>query len=122
MGGKGFKNLRVWQKAKALAVDVYTKTETGKLARDFGLRDQIRRSAVSIASNIAEGDERNSDRESIRFFNIAKGSLAELTTQLEIAHEVTYIDTETMSTLSADCVEIGKMLGKLIQVRSAKTS
>ena len=56
--------------------------------QDFGLRDQLRRSVVSIASNLAEGDERDSDKESIKFFYITKGSLAELWTQIEIAHEL----------------------------------
>ena len=83
--GKGFEELKVWQKAKDLAVLIYKITSDGKLSKDFGLRDQIRRSAVSIASNIAEGDERETDKESVRFFYIAKGSLAELRTQLMIA-------------------------------------
>ena len=57
MGKKGFKDLIVWQKAKDLAVSVYGMTDNGSLSRDFGLRDQLRRSAVSIASNLAEGDD-----------------------------------------------------------------
>lgn len=68
MGRKGFKDLLVWQKAKELTVIIYKETRTGTLSRDFELRDQIRRSAVSIPSNIAEGDERDTDKESIRFF------------------------------------------------------
>lgn len=86
MGRRGFKELIVWQRAKDLAVMVYKVTEKGALSRDFGLRDQIRRSAVSIASNLAEGDERDTDKESIRFFYIAKGSAAELRTQIQIAY------------------------------------
>jgi len=85
MGKKGFQDLIVWQKAKNLAVTHYKASGDGVLNRDFGLRDQIRRSAVSVASNLAEGDERNSDKESVRFFSIAKGSLAELRTQIQIA-------------------------------------
>jgi four helix bundle protein len=64
----GFKDLIVWQKAKELAVRVYKMTETGGIMRDFNLKDQIRRSAVSITSNIAEGDERDTNKEAIRFF------------------------------------------------------
>lgn len=75
MGREGFKELKVWQKAKDLAVDIYRLTTEGELNSDYGLRDQIRRSAISIASNIAEGDERDTDKESVRFFYIAKGSL-----------------------------------------------
>ena len=91
MGKKGFKDLIVWQKAKDLAIKVYEVSEEGDLNRDFGLRDQARRSAVSIASNLAEGDERDTDKESVRFFYIAKGSLAELRTQMEIAYEIGYL-------------------------------
>jgi four helix bundle protein len=85
MSKRGFKELTVWQKAKDLAVTIYRLTEDGRLGKDFGLRDQIRRSAVSIASNLAEGDERGTDKEAVRFFFIAKGSVAELRTQLQIA-------------------------------------
>src|ERR1044072_3603069 len=81
MSKYGFKELIVWQKSKGLAVDIYKLTGAGRITRDFTLVDQLRRSAVSAPSNIAEGDERGSDRESIRFFYIAKGSLAELITQ-----------------------------------------
>jgi len=68
MGNKGFKDLKIWQLSKDLAVEIYKITNCGQFQRDFGLRDQIRRAAVSIASNIAEGDERNTNKESIYFF------------------------------------------------------
>jgi four helix bundle protein len=73
-----------------LAVSVYKLTVDGVVARDFGLVDQLRRSAISVPSNIAEGDERDTNRDCVRFLYIAKGSLAELITQLEIAHLVGY--------------------------------
>lgn len=114
----GYKELLVWQKAKALAVMAYTISNEGKLSKDYGLRDQLRRAAVSIASNIAEGDERDTDKEAVRFFFMAKGSLAEFRTQLEIACEVGYIQKDEFAQLDHRCVEIGKMLGKLIKVRS----
>jgi len=117
MGKKGFKDLIVWQKAKELAVFVYKITYNGSLGRDWGLRDQIRRSAVSIPSNIAEGDERNTDKESVRFFFIAKGSLAELRTQLQIAYEIEYIGKEEYESIESDCQDLGRMIGKLIKVR-----
>jgi len=69
--GKGFKSLEVWRLSVALSVRVIKLTDTPSFKRDFGLVDQIRRSAVSVPSNIAEGDERGTDRESIRFFYIA---------------------------------------------------
>ena len=121
MSRKGFKDLIVWQKAKDLAVIVYRITLQNKaLAQDFGLRDQIRRSVVSIASNLAEGDERDTDREAVRFFYIAKGSLAELKTQLEISYEVGYLEKEVFDKLEADCGEIGKMIGRLIKARQGR--
>lgn len=95
--GKGFQELLVWQKARDLAVAVYKETAEGAFTRDYGLRDQIRRSAVSIPSNIAEGDERDSDKDAIRFFYIAKGSLAELQTQLEIAQLIGYMNKAQFS-------------------------
>lgn len=87
-------------------------------SRDFGLRDQVRRSAVSIPSNIAEGDERGTNKDSVRFLYIAKGSLAELLTQLEICKEIGYISEEEFSYLSQEYTKVAKMLGKLIKVRS----
>ena len=117
MGERGFRNLVVWQKSKALAVRIYRLTGNGAFARDFVLRDQIRRAAISIASNIAEGDERDTNRDSVRFLYIAKGSLAELITQLEIAHEVGYIEQAELLELDEACAVVGRMLGSLIKVR-----
>ncbi|MBM4295435.1 MAG: four helix bundle protein, partial [Deltaproteobacteria bacterium] len=65
MGKEGFRGLVVWQKAKELAVAIYQLTDNGKISQDFGLKDQMRRAAVSICSNIAEGDERNTNKESV---------------------------------------------------------
>ncbi|GAB4483170.1 MAG: four helix bundle protein [Thermodesulfovibrionales bacterium] len=119
MGYESFKELRVWQEAKVLAVDVYKVTAKGGLARDYGLKDQMQRAAVSIASNIAERYERNSDKEFIRFLMIAKGSVSELRTQLDIAREINYIAHEAYDQLEDKCNKIGSMLIKLIQARNA---
>lgn len=121
MGKKGFKDLIVWQRAKDIAIFIYKVSEGGILGRDFGLRDQIRRSAVSIASNLAEGDERNTDKEAIHFFYIAKGSLAELQTQIQIAHEIGYLEKQLYERIEIDCIELGKMIGKLIKVRQGES-
>lgn len=110
--------LRVWQIAKEIAVKIYQLTKSKEFARDFGLRDQIQRSAVSVASNIAEGDELGSDKQSIRHFYISKGSVAELTTQLIIANEIGYVDDEIKISLLDDCDKISAMLTKLIKARS----
>ena len=117
--GKGFKELLVWQKASDLAVLIYKITNENEFKKDFGLRDQVRRSAVSVPSNIAEGDERDTDKESVRFFFIAKGSLAELRTQMEIAYKIGYIDENLFKGIEDKALEIGKMLGALIKSRTA---
>lgn len=118
MGRDGFQGLKVWQKSKDLAVQVYKITEHGMFGKDYGLRDQVRRSSVSIPSNIAEGDERDTDKEAVRHLYIAKGSAAELLTQLIIAHEVNYIDETTFKELEETCLEISGMLSRLISARS----
>jgi four helix bundle protein len=117
VGNKGFKDLIVWQRAKDLAVQIYKLTENGNMGRDFGLRDQIRRSAVSVASNLAEGDERDTDKEAIRFFYVAKGSVAELRTQIQIASEAGRLEKKLYGGLDLECEQLGKMIGSLIRAR-----
>ena len=117
-----FQKLNVWQRAKELAVFLYKLTGKGTFAKDWGLRDQIRRAAVSIPSNVAEGDELNTDRQSIKFFYIAKGSSAELLTQIIIAHEIDYLSKEDFDHVKNECQTISRMLAKLIQARSKKTN
>lgn len=114
---KGFEDLAVWKKAKELAVFIYKITSDERISKDFSLRNQIRGSAVSIASNIAEGDERETDKEAVRFFYIAKGSLAELRTQLMIALEIGSLDKGKFAEIDQYCSEIGKMLGGIIKHR-----
>ena len=114
----GFRELNVWQESKKLAVKIYQTTQDGDFGRDFNLRDQIRRAAVSIPSNIAEGDERGSNRDSVRFLYIAKGSLAEFQTQLEIAYEIGYLNKEKLKEFLDSSEAIGRMLGSLIKART----
>ena len=114
---KGFRDLRIWQKSKDLAVEIYRITNNSKFQRDFGLRDQIRKAAVSIASNIAEGDERDTNKEAVHFFHIAKGSLAELSTQLQIAAEIDYLDKMIFYDLDSRLCELARMIGSIIKVR-----
>jgi four helix bundle protein len=110
----------VWQEAKSPAVDVYKITTQGELAKDYGFRDQLQRAAVSIASNIAEGYERNSDKEFIRFLMIAKGSISESRTQLEIAKDIKYVTQDTFDLVEERCITIGSMLTRLIQSRKGE--
>lgn len=120
MGMEGFQGLRVWQESKALAVQIYKVTEAGLLRKDLALCDQMRRAAVAIPSNIAEGDERNTDKEAVRFFYIAKGSAAELLTQVIIAREIGHMDDVAFQDIERQCVGVAKKLSKLISARSAK--
>jgi four helix bundle protein len=114
-----FQELRVWQNAKEIAIRIYRLTRTKEFSKDFGLKDQMQRSAVSIASNIAEGDELGTDKQSIRHFYISKGSTAELMTQIIIANEIGYVDEITKNKLVDECDKISAMLSKLIKARSA---
>ncbi|MCL0076035.1 four helix bundle protein [Dehalococcoidia bacterium] len=117
MGKAGFRELRVWQRSKNLAVHIYQITNSGDFAKDYGLGDQIRRAVVSIPSNIAEGDERETDKEAIRYFYIAKGSSAEVLTQAAIALEIGYIPIETFEEIEKGRIEVSSMLSKLISAR-----
>lgn len=114
----GFQELRVWQLGKELAVAEYEMTSEKHFKSDYGLVDQMRRAAVSIPSNIAEGDERGSNKDAVRFLHIAKGSLAELKTQFVIAREINYIDATTLECMDEKCRILGKMIGSLIKART----
>jgi four helix bundle protein len=113
-----FQDLKVWQRAKDLAVCIYKITAQGKFFKDYGLRDQIRRAAVSISSNISEGDELGTDKLSIRHFYIAKGSSAEVFTQAIISLEIGYITKEEYDHIEEECLAISSMLTRLIQSRT----
>jgi len=94
-------------------------SNTGLFARDFGLRDQLRRSAVSIASNISEGFERDGNKEFRQFLFIAKGSVGEVSTQLYVALDVGYISEEKFFEMKNQADEIGRMLGGLLKYLSS---
>ena len=113
-----FRELKVWQRGKDLAVSIYKLTVHGTFSKDFGLRDQIRRAAVSIPSNIAEGDELGSDKKAIRYFYTAKGSSAEVFTQAIISKEIGYITKEESEYVEEECKAISGMLTMLIKARS----
>jgi four helix bundle protein len=115
--GDGFRELQVWQRAKDLAVHFYKVTNSTLFSRDYGLRDQIRWAAVSVASNVAEDDERDTNKDSVRFLYMAKGSIAEIITQTIIAKDIGYLDDNEFGHILNECETIGKMLGKLIKVR-----
>lgn len=113
-----FRELKVWQRAKDLAVYIYKETSRGDFAKDYGLREQIRRASVSIASNIAEGDELDTNKQSIKHFYVAKGSSAEVLTQAIVAQEIGYLSDDEFKYIETECESISGMLTRLIQARS----
>lgn len=115
-----FEDLEVWQDAASLAVEVYTVSKNGDFNQDFGFRDQLRRSAVSIAANIAEGKERETIPEFIRYLCIAKGSSGELKTHFIIAHRIGYIEQDRAKNLTQRVEKISAKLGALIRTLKKK--
>ena len=113
-----FKDLKVWQQSKDLAVKIYKLTEYGAFIKDYGLKDQMRRASISVPSNIAEGDNLDTDKQSVRHFYIARGSIAELRTQLIIGKEIDYLTDDQFYSLEIDCEQISAMLTSLIKYRS----
>jgi len=112
-----FEDLDVWKEGVRLSVEIYKALEQCK---DYGLRDQMHRSAVSIPSNISEGFERKGNKEFIQYLYIAKGSCAELRTQLYIAMKTQTIDNQKAFELIETTKKISAMLFKLIQTRKTK--
>ncbi len=108
-----FEDLIAWQKARQLTSDIYRLTSHGEFAKDFGLRDQIRRAAVSVMSNIAEGFDRGSRGEFHQFLVIAKASCAEVRSQLYVALDVGYIIQEVFSNLNSSTCELSRIIGGL---------
>lgn len=104
----------VWQKAMQFVTNVYAKSASFPQNEQFGLTSQVRRSAVSIPSNIAEGYGRNSTGDYTRFLQIALGSLFEIQTQIEIAFNLNYISDNDFQTLFDQSREIERMLSSLI--------
>ena len=112
---KTHKDLLVWQKGIGLVKAVYEITASFPLSEQFGLTSQIRRSAVSIPSNIAEGCGRNSDKELIQFLYIALGSASELETQIIISTELNFLEKEKADLILYSINEIIKMTSSLIK-------
>jgi len=114
-----FRKMKVWLVAKEIAVDVYKMIETTPvLKKDFRLASQLTSSAVSIASNIAEGDELDTKKQAIKHFYYSTGSAAELITQLIIAKEIGYVDSKIADVIIDKCDHVSIMLKKIIKVRS----
>jgi four helix bundle protein len=110
MRAKGFEELYIWQKARELVNIIYTLTRKDKFSKDWALTDQIRRAAISVMSNIAEGFERGSNSEFIQFLYIAKSSCGEVRSQGYIANDQAYINKEELNKL----IDITKQTSAMI--------
>jgi four helix bundle protein len=110
-----YRDLRVWQNAMDLVVSVYHETQGFPKEERYGLTSQMRRAAVSIPSNIAEGKGRSTDRDRALFFCHARGSLLELETQILIGQRLTYLNDQGADSLIKISAELGRMLNSLIQ-------
>jgi len=110
-----FEEIDAWKKARELNKRIYQLTRQSSFAKDFGLCDQMRRSSVSVMSNIAEGFERGSRKEFIQFLAYAKGSAGELRAQLVAAFDAPYIDLATFEELTALAVQVSQLLAGLIR-------
>lgn len=111
---KQFRDLQVWQRAMTLARDVYRVTKAFPKEEMFGLTSQMRRAAVSIPSNITEGQGRLTDKSFVLFLGHARGSLYELETQAELAESLGFLKQEELGKLLSACSELGKMLHGLL--------
>jgi four helix bundle protein len=109
-----YRDLIVWQKAMSIVLKLYTETKSWPKDEVYGLTSQIRRSAISIPCNIAEGYGRNSSGDYVRFLQIASGSLYEFQTQLEISFQWGYLNEEKYVEINSLSIEIEKMLSSLI--------
>ncbi len=110
-----YRELRVWEKAMDLVVEIYKLCKYLPKEETYGLSDQMRRASVSIPSNIAEGEGRKNNKEFIRYLYIAQGSISELQTQLEICVRLGYIPNEQIAAAENYTEEIGRMITKLIR-------
>ena len=110
-----FEELEVWKISMDLCADIYRLTNTELFSKDFGLKDQIRRSVVSVPSNISEGYERDSKNQFLYFLVIAKGSCGELRTQLKIARMLDYLKEEEYIIINEKCISISKQLAGFIK-------
>jgi four helix bundle protein len=110
-----FENLRVWQDGCDLAVLIYKLVQEGRISRDYGLKDQMTRAAVSIPANVAEGKERETIPELLRYLYFSKGSAGELRTLLYIAHKIGYLDEFKFNDMSQRAQLLSKKLGSFIR-------
>ena len=111
---KNFEDLEIWKEARRLSQEIYRLTRESRFSKDFGLSDQIRRAAISIMSNIAEGFERGGNQEFIQFLYVAKGSCGEVRSQLYVAFDQSYIAQKNCAEVSKPFRRLSIMISNLI--------
>ena len=111
---KNFEDLEIWKAARHLTREIYALSKTSQLSKDYGLRDQMQRAAVSIMANIAEGFERGGNQEFVQFLYIAKGSCGEIRSQLYVALDQKYIDEKATDNLLITLKRLSVMIKHLI--------
>lgn len=116
-----FEEIKAWQLSRDLVLSVYQASGKGPFATDYALRDQIRRASVSVMSNIAEGFERESDKELKRFLYMAKGSAGEVRSQLFVALDLGYLTTDQFADLRTKAEEASKALSGFISYLSSES-
>ena len=110
-----FEDIEAWKKARELTKAIYATTNDGSFARDFGLRDQIRRAAVSTMANIAEGFGRGGNKEFIQFLAVAKGSASEVQSQLYVALDAGYLNQTQFKELYTETETTARLIGGLLR-------
>ncbi len=110
-----FEDMNVWQDARNLSKNIYSLTKKSNFRKDFGLRDQIQRATVSVMSNIAEGFERDGNKEFIRFLSYSKGSVGEVRSLLYVAFDQEYITSNDFEKLKSDAVHISSQVANFIK-------
>jgi four helix bundle protein len=110
-----FEDIQSWQRARELCKEIYAITSIDSFSKDYGLKDQIRRAGISVMSNIAEGFERNGNKEFKQHLSIAKASLGEIESQLYIAFDQRYISNEKFEELQNECKNLSKIIGAFIE-------
>ena len=109
-----FEDIQAWQKGRALKQEIYRQTKRGDFAKDFALREQIRRAVISVTANIAEGFERGGNREFLQFLSTSKGSTGEVQDHLYTALDENYITQKEIDVLYAQAAEVAKLTGSFM--------
>jgi len=115
-----FEDLKIWKLSLKITKTIYDLTSKGKFAKDFGLRDQIRRAIISVSSNIVEGFEKNNNNEFVRYLRISKGSVGEARNQLYIAVAVGYITKLEFETINEELIDLSNQIGSFINYLISK--